>query len=76
MFTARRHFQQTIETGHPDYGPSAMASLGVLAKEQGNLGQARRWYRRAIATGHTSAASRTSPSRHQASTYLRTQSRE
>ncbi|HTP17065.1 MAG TPA: tetratricopeptide repeat protein [Streptosporangiaceae bacterium] len=53
---ARTWYADASATGHGDWAPRAMYSLGVLEDQQGRIEDARAWYAKAAATGHPDMA--------------------
>ena len=49
---ARAAYQQAIDSGDPDAGPSAASRLGWLLEQQGDVAGARAAYQQAIDSGH------------------------
>lgn len=49
---ACRHYEEAIDSGHPDHGPNAAEMLGMLLEESGDPERAEVAYRRAAACGH------------------------
>lgn len=45
-------YRAAIETGHPEYAPSAQFNLGVLLEEEGDIPSAVAAFRAVISSGH------------------------